>query len=86
MPRISYMVSEEDFATTEEVWADDLDAQTETVQALIKALNDAGMKVPMYTYYAGVTGTPTATVPRMSEPVIRTVSPGASACAVIGWA
>lgn len=26
----------------------------------VKALNDAGMKVPMYTYYAGVTGTPTA--------------------------
>ncbi|MRD48538.1 ABC transporter substrate-binding protein [Caenimonas koreensis DSM 17982] len=27
---------------------------------LVKALNDAGLKVPMYTYYAGVTGTPTA--------------------------
>jgi branched-chain amino acid transport system substrate-binding protein len=27
---------------------------------LVKALNDAGMKLPMYTYYAGVTGTPTA--------------------------
>jgi len=27
---------------------------------LVKALNDAGMKIPMYTYYAGVTGTPTA--------------------------
>ena len=27
---------------------------------LIKALNDAGLKVPMYTYYAGVSGTPTA--------------------------
>ena len=27
---------------------------------LIKALNDSGLKVPMYTYYAGVTGTPTA--------------------------
>ncbi|MBP9063757.1 MAG: branched-chain amino acid ABC transporter substrate-binding protein [Aquabacterium sp.] len=26
----------------------------------VKALNDAGMKIPMYTYYAGVTGTPTA--------------------------
>ncbi len=26
----------------------------------VKALNDAGMKLPMYTYYAGVTGTPTA--------------------------
>ena len=25
----------------------------------IKALNDAGMKLPLYTYYAGVTGTPT---------------------------
>ena len=25
----------------------------------VKALNDAGMKIPMYTYYAGVTGTPT---------------------------
>jgi branched-chain amino acid transport system substrate-binding protein len=27
---------------------------------LVKALNDAGHKIPMYTYYAGVTGTPTA--------------------------
>lgn len=27
---------------------------------LVKALNDAGLKIPMYTYYAGVTGTPTA--------------------------
>ncbi len=27
---------------------------------LVKALNDAGMKLPMYTYYAQVTGTPTA--------------------------
>ena len=27
---------------------------------LVKALNDAGLKLPMYTYYAGVTGTPTA--------------------------
>lgn len=27
---------------------------------LVKALNDAGMKIPMYTYYATVTGTPTA--------------------------
>lgn len=27
---------------------------------LVKAINDAGLKVPMYTYYAGVTGTPTA--------------------------
>jgi branched-chain amino acid transport system substrate-binding protein len=27
---------------------------------LVKALNDAGMKIPLYTYYAGVTGTPTA--------------------------
>ncbi len=26
---------------------------------LVKALNDAGLKLPMYTYYAGVTGTPT---------------------------
>lgn len=26
----------------------------------VKALNDAGMKVPMYAYYPGVTGTPTA--------------------------
>jgi branched-chain amino acid transport system substrate-binding protein len=26
---------------------------------LVKALNDAGLKIPMYTYYAGVTGTPT---------------------------
>ena len=26
----------------------------------IKALNDSGLKLPMYTYYAGVTGTPTA--------------------------
>jgi branched-chain amino acid transport system substrate-binding protein len=26
---------------------------------LVKALNDAGQKIPMYTYYAGVTGTPT---------------------------
>ena len=26
----------------------------------VKAINDAGLKVPMYTYYAGVTGTPTA--------------------------
>lgn len=26
----------------------------------VKALNDAGLKLPMYTYYAGVTGTPTA--------------------------
>ena len=25
----------------------------------VKALNDAGLKLPMYTYYAGVTGTPT---------------------------
>lgn len=25
----------------------------------VKALNDAGMKLPLYTYYAGVTGTPT---------------------------
>lgn len=27
---------------------------------LIKALNDAGLKVPVYAYYAGVSGTPTA--------------------------
>lgn len=27
---------------------------------LVKAMNDAGLKVPMYTYYANVTGTPTA--------------------------
>jgi branched-chain amino acid transport system substrate-binding protein len=27
---------------------------------LVKALNDSGLKIPMYTYYAGVTGTPTA--------------------------
>ena len=27
---------------------------------LVKAMGDAGMKMPMYTYYAGVTGTPTA--------------------------
>ena len=27
---------------------------------LVKAINDAGLKIPMYTYYAGVTGTPTA--------------------------
>ena len=27
---------------------------------LVKAFNDAGLKLPMYTYYAGVTGTPTA--------------------------
>jgi branched-chain amino acid transport system substrate-binding protein len=27
---------------------------------LVKAMNDAGLKLPMYTYYAGVTGTPTA--------------------------
>ncbi|MDB5874170.1 MAG: extracellular ligand-binding receptor [Ramlibacter sp.] len=27
---------------------------------LVKALNEAGLKIPMYTYYAGVTGTPTA--------------------------
>jgi branched-chain amino acid transport system substrate-binding protein len=27
---------------------------------LVKALNDAGLKIPMYTYYATVTGTPTA--------------------------
>ncbi len=27
---------------------------------LVKAMNDAGLKVPMYTYYSGVTGTPTA--------------------------
>ena len=26
---------------------------------LVKALNDSGLKIPMYTYYAGVTGTPT---------------------------
>lgn len=26
---------------------------------LVKALNDAGLKLPLYTYYAGVTGTPT---------------------------
>jgi branched-chain amino acid transport system substrate-binding protein len=26
----------------------------------VKALNDAGLKLPMYTYYSGVTGTPTA--------------------------
>jgi branched-chain amino acid transport system substrate-binding protein len=26
----------------------------------VKAMNDAGLKLPMYTYYAGVTGTPTA--------------------------
>ncbi|MEO5672757.1 MAG: branched-chain amino acid ABC transporter substrate-binding protein [Ramlibacter sp.] len=26
----------------------------------VKAMNDAGLKTPMYTYYAGVTGTPTA--------------------------
>ena len=26
---------------------------------LVKAMNDAGLKLPMYTYYAGVTGTPT---------------------------
>ena len=25
----------------------------------VKAMNDAGLKLPMYTYYAGVTGTPT---------------------------
>src|SRR3954451_17462749 len=27
---------------------------------LVKAMNDAGLKIPMYTYYANVTGTPTA--------------------------
>jgi branched-chain amino acid transport system substrate-binding protein len=27
---------------------------------LVKALNDSGLKIPMYTYYAQVTGTPTA--------------------------
>jgi len=27
---------------------------------LVKALNDAGLKIPMYTYYSQVTGTPTA--------------------------
>lgn len=27
---------------------------------LVKALNDSGLKIPMYTYYSGVTGTPTA--------------------------
>jgi branched-chain amino acid transport system substrate-binding protein len=27
---------------------------------LVKALNDAGLKVPLYAYYAGVSGTPTA--------------------------
>ncbi len=27
---------------------------------LVKAMNDAGLKLPMYTYYAQVTGTPTA--------------------------
>src|SRR3954470_15340869 len=27
---------------------------------LVKTLNDSGLKIPMYTYYAGVTGTPTA--------------------------
>lgn len=27
---------------------------------LVKAINDAGLKIPMYTYYAGTTGTPTA--------------------------
>lgn len=27
---------------------------------LVKALNDAGLKLPMYTYYAAVSGTPTA--------------------------
>jgi branched-chain amino acid transport system substrate-binding protein len=27
---------------------------------LVKALNDAGMKLPIYAYYAGVSGTPTA--------------------------
>jgi branched-chain amino acid transport system substrate-binding protein len=27
---------------------------------LVKAMNDAGMKLPLYAYYAGVTGTPTA--------------------------
>ncbi|HSH91339.1 MAG TPA: branched-chain amino acid ABC transporter substrate-binding protein [Ramlibacter sp.] len=27
---------------------------------LVKAMNDAGLKMPMYTYYSGVTGTPTA--------------------------
>jgi len=27
---------------------------------LIKALNDSGLKVPIYAYYAGVSGTPTA--------------------------
>ena len=27
---------------------------------LVKAMNDAGLKIPMYTYYSGVTGTPTA--------------------------
>ncbi len=27
---------------------------------LVKALNDSGLKIPLYAYYAGVTGTPTA--------------------------
>jgi branched-chain amino acid transport system substrate-binding protein len=27
---------------------------------LVKALNDAGLNIPLYAYYAGVTGTPTA--------------------------
>jgi branched-chain amino acid transport system substrate-binding protein len=27
---------------------------------LVKALNDSGLKIPMYAYYAGVSGTPTA--------------------------
>ena len=29
-------------------------------EAATMAINDAGLKIPMYTYYAGVTGTPTA--------------------------
>jgi len=36
---------------------------------LVKAMNDAGLKVPMYTYYAGVTGTPTALAAGGDSPV-----------------
>ena len=35
----------------------------------VKALGDAGLKIPMYTYYAGVTGTPTALAAAGAEEV-----------------
>jgi len=45
---------------------------------LVKALNDAGLKIPMYTYYSEVTGTPTALASGGGEGEVYVISYGHS--------